>query len=272
MANALRVACVQMTSSADIHENLHKSARFIRDAASSGACFVATPENTDYMLKNGQDKIATAFTQDQHPAIPFFSELAKELGVTVLIGSMAVRAGDKLYNRSFLFTPEGVIQETYDKIHLFEVQLHTGEAHRESDIYHAGNRAVTAKLNDDFTLGLSICYDVRFGYLYRDLAQAGANILCVPAAFTVPTGQAHWETLLRARAIETGAYVLAPAQVGTHDGGRKTYGHAMVVSPWGEVLVNAGTEEGVIIADLECCAVNDARGSIGALGHDRDYK
>ncbi len=185
---------------------------------------------------------------------------------------MAVKQGNKLMNRSFLFGADGELKTTYDKIHLFDVQLANGETYRESDIYGAGDKAVVAKVNNDFTLGLSICYDVRFPHLYRDMAKIGANIMCVPAAFTVPTGKAHWETLLRARAIETGSYVLACGQVGEHENGRKTYGHSHIISPWGEVMECKPEGQGIIIADLKTSEIEKARSAIPALIHDREYE
>ncbi len=273
MADVLRTACIQMTSGANMEKNFDSAAALIRAAAASGAKFIATPENSDSMQSCGREKLSQAFYQEDHPGIPFYAALAKDLDVTLLIGSMAVKASnEKILNRSFLFNANGCVQATYDKIHLFEVQLETGEAHREADIYDGGSAAVVSALGQGFHLGMSICYDVRFAYLYRDLAKVGANILCVPAAFTVPTGRAHWETLLRARAIETGCYVIAPGQVGTHDGGRQTYGHSLIISPWGDVLEDAGEDIGFVVADLDLGAVATARGAIAALDHDCEYE
>lgn len=272
MPDTLRVACVQMTSGIDIAENLDAAARFIREAAQAGATIIMTPENTCHIRHPASEKIKSTRSMDEHIGVPYFSDLARELGITLLIGSMAVKQGDKLMNRSFLFDENGALKTVYDKIHLFDVQLANGETYRESDVFGAGDRAVTARLNDDFTLGLSICYDIRFPHLYRDLAKAGANILCVPAAFTVPTGKAHWETLLRARAIETGSYVLACGQVGEHENGRKTYGHSLIISPWGEVIQSKPEGQGIIIADLDISEVEKARSAIPALKHDREYK
>ncbi len=263
MAKLLKVACVQMTSGGDIDVNLENAVSLIRRAASMGAKFIATPENTCYM--NALDA-PFVMPKDEQAETSLFSALAKELGITLLIGSMLVKASDnKAFNRSFLFSKSGEIIATYDKIHLFDVDLPTGESHRESDYIKAGEHAVTAPITDDFTLGASICYDLRFPHLYRNLAKSGANILSVPAAFTVPTGQAHWEVLLRARAIETGSYVIAPAQVGEHDGGRKTYGHSMIIDPWGGILAQQESGQGVIIADLDIEQVNKARTAIPAL-------
>lgn len=273
MSSSLKVACIQITSGPDIRENMKKTGALIEEAAKNGAQFILTPENTSRMISEHEKKIAEALTQDEHPAVPFFADLAKSLNVKLLIGSMAMKTdGDKLLNRSFLFAPDGTIQNTYDKIHLFDVRLPTGEDHTESKVIKPGTQAVIAEVNDDFSVGMSICYDLRFSYLFRDLAKAGANILSIPAAFTVPTGMAHWEVLLRARAIETGSYVLAPAQVGEHDGGRRTYGHSLIIDPWGRILAQKEEGEGVIYADIDVAEVNTARGAIPALTHDRDYE
>lgn len=261
-----------MTSGADINANLEKAGKLIRLATSKGANFIATPENTCHIRSLDAPFVMLEADQDDHIGIAFFSDLAKELEITLLIGSMLVKSLDgKTYNSSFLFSCDGTLSATYDKIHLFDVDLDTGESHRESDYIKAGERAVSSKINDDFTLGMSICYDLRFAHLYRDLAKASANILSVPAAFTVPTGQAHWEVLLRARAIETGSYVIAPAQSGEHEGGRKTYGHSMIIDPWGQILAQKEEGQGIICADINIEQVNKARAAIPALKHDRDY-
>ena len=273
MPNTLKVACVQLTSGPDIQANLDRCAALIREAAGQGARFIVTPENTCHIRPTAKEKLENFLSQDEHMGIPYFSDLANELGITLLIGSMAVKTDNaKLANRSFLFSPDGELKSTYDKIHLFDVQLPSGETHKESDIYNAGIDAVTAKIDAQFQAGLSICYDLRFAYLYRDMAKAGANIMCVPAAFTVSTGKAHWETLLRARAIETGSYVMAAAQVGEHDGGRKTYGHSMIINPWGEVISSIPKGEGLITADLEVEQIHKARSAIPSLTLDRTYK
>ncbi len=270
MADLLKVACVQMTSGADIKQNLEDAASLIREAASRGAEFIATPENTCHMRPiDGKPSI---ISEDDHIGISFFATLAKELDIVLLIGSMLVKSLDgKAYNSSFLFSKNKGLSATYDKIHLFDVDLPTGESHRESDYIKAGDRAVVARIDDNFTLGLSICYDLRFPHLYRDIAKSGANILSVPAAFTMPTGRAHWEVLLRARAIETGSYVIAPAQAGEHEGGRKTYGHSMIIDPWGKILAQQELGQGVITADLNIEQVEKARTAIPALRHDRGY-
>lgn len=268
--NIIKAACVQITSKPDIEENLKQTEGFIREAASAGAQFISTPENTDMLGTSLRETIERAKVEDEHAGIPFFSDLAKELGITLVIGSMKVKLERKIANRCFVFGPDGTEIARYDKMHMFDVDLPNGERYRESSEYEAGNRAVLA--NTKFgKIGLSICYDLRFPHLYRDLAKKGAEILTVPSAFTVPTGEAHWHVLQRARAIETGCFVVSAAQVGEHGQGRKTYGHSMIVSPWGEVLAEAGTEEGIITADLDLDAVETVRNSIPSLQHDKTY-
>lgn len=267
MPNVIKAACIQMTSGADISENLSFAEEYIRKAAGQGAVFIATPEMTESITRYTRDKRAAA---SDAPAARF-STLAKELGIWLLAGSFGVKVDDeKLANRSMLFAPDGKCIAHYDKIHMFDVTLSRKEFYRESSEYEAGERAVVAKC-DDFNLGLGICYDLRFPHLWRDLAKNSAHILTAPAAFTVPTGQAHWEVLLRARAIETGSFIIAPAQIGEHYEGRNTYGHSMIVSPWGEILANAKDKTGIITADLDLDEVEKARKAIPALTHDRDY-
>jgi len=193
------------------------------------------------------------------------------LGVWLLIGSLAIKVSDtKTANRSFLIDPKGGIAAQYDKIHLFDVDLPSGETYRESNTVAGGNRAILAETSWG-RLGMTICYDLRFPHLYRALAKAGAFLLTVPSAFTETTGKAHWHTLLRARAIENGAFVVAPAQGGTHANGRKTYGHSLIVAPWGEVLAEAGTDPCVIVAEIDSARVTDARTRVPSLKHDRDF-
>jgi len=264
MPNIVKAACVQMTSGADIDENLAVAEKYIREAAGQGATFIATPEMTDSIVRYTRDKLASA---SDAPATRF-AALAKELGIYLLAGSFGVKiTSDKLANRSMLFTPDGKCIAHYDKIHMFDVTLSRKEFYRESSEYEAGNKAVIAECKD-FTLGMGVCYDLRFPHLWRDLAKNGAQILSAPSAFTVPTGSAHWETLLRARAIETGSFVIAPAQIGEHYEGRNTYGHSMIISPWGEILAEKDSGTGIITADLDLDEVDKAR---TALQHDRDY-
>ncbi len=271
MAEIVKTACIQLNSGPDIAENLKVAEELVREAAGQGVQFVATPENTDQIRRYVKDRIETSGNMDSHIAIPHFANLAKELGIWLLIGSLAVKnKDDRLANRSVLFAPDGTIKASYDKIHMFDVKLSRTEFYNESKEYDAGAEAVVTSC-DDFKLGMGICYDLRFSHLWRDLAKAGANILTAPSAFTLPTGQAHWEVLLRARAIETGSFVLAPAQTGEHEGGRQTYGHSMIIGPWGEILAAMETEVGIITADIDLDEVVKARAAIPALTHDRDY-
>ncbi|MEM6781102.1 MAG: carbon-nitrogen hydrolase family protein [Pseudomonadota bacterium] len=270
MTKTIKAACVQMTSKPDIEANLKQAEGFIRQAASEGAQFISTPENTDMLGTSLRETIERAKVEDEHAGIPFFSDLARELGITLVIGSMKVKLERKIANRCFVFGPDGKELARYDKMHMFDVDLPNGERYRESSEYEAGDKAVLVE-TDFAKIGISICYDLRFPHLYRDLAKKGAEILTVPSAFTVPTGEAHWHVLQRARAIETGCFVVSAAQVGEHGAGRKTYGHSIIVSPWGEVLAEAGTEPGIIMADLDLAAVKNARQSIPSLQHDREY-
>jgi predicted amidohydrolase len=268
----LKTALIQMNSGPQIADNLQQAGELIRRAVHEGAQFILTPENTCHIKTPQSEKLQSSPYEANHPAIPFFAGLAKELGVWILVGSIAVRVSEgKVVNRSLLFSDQGKLVAHYDKIHLFDVDLPTGESHRESNIVQPGEAAVLAETPWG-KLGMTICYDLRFAALFRTLAQNGAGIITVPAAFTVPTGQAHWETLLRARAIETGSFILAPAQTGTHHGDRKTYGHSLVIGPWGDVIADGGTEVGVIYADLDLNEIEKARSAIPALKHDRQFK
>ncbi|WP_339747582.1 carbon-nitrogen hydrolase family protein [uncultured Maricaulis sp.] len=266
----IATALIQMRSGIDPAVNLAVASDLIRRAAAQGAMLIATPETTHLVQKDADQAFAVMRTPEEDPAIPAFSALAKELGITLLIGSLAVKLAERrAANRSFLFAPDGQLLATYDKAHMFDVGLGQGETYRESANYQAGDRLVVADTGGA-RLGLSICYDVRFAYLYRRLAQAGAQILTVPAAFTRPTGRAHWEILLRARAIETGSWVIAPAQAGLHEDGRRTWGHSMIVDPWGAVTgVLDHDEPGILLAQLDMDRVADARSRIPALLHDR---
>ena len=266
-----RAACVQLRSSDDVAENIRETVKLVREAAARGATFIATPENTTLMAPDGGAKLAHSHDEAHDPALPVFSALAKELNISLLIGSIAIKVSEtKTANRSFLFGPDGGIAARYSKIHLFDVALASGEIYRESNTVAGGDQAVVAQTPWG-KVGLSVCYDVRFPQLYRRLAQKGAFLFTVPSAFTVPTGSAHWHILLRARAIENGAFVLAPAQGGTHANGRKTYGHSLIVSPWGEVLAEAGTEPGVIVADIDPELSAEARIKVPNLQHDRSF-
>ncbi|SDL81515.1 carbon-nitrogen hydrolase family protein [Maricaulis salignorans] len=269
--SVIATALIQMRSGIDPAANLAMACDLIRQAAAQGATLIATPETTHLVQKDADQAFAVMRTPQDDPAIPAFAALAKELGITLLIGSLAVKLGDRrAANRSFLFAPDGQLLASYDKAHMFDVGLGQGETYRESANYRAGDRLVLADIGPA-RLGLSICYDVRFAYLYRRLAQAGAQILAVPAAFTRPTGRAHWEVLLRARAIETGSWVIAPAQAGLHVDGRRTWGHSMIVDPWGAVTAMLDHDEpGILLAELKMDRVADARSRIPALLHDRE--
>jgi len=272
MMNAFRAACVQLRSSDDVEDNIRAASELIREAKAQAAEFIATPENTTLMAPDGGAKLQRSFPEEGDPALPCFRTLAEELSAWLLIGSLAIKVSEtKTANRSFLIDPKGRIAARYDKIFLFDVDLPSGEIYRESNTVAGGHRAVVADIGG-CKVGLSICYDLRFPQLYRKLAQAGVQLLTIPSAFTETTGKAHWHTLLRARAIENGAFVVAPAQGGTHANGRQTYGHSMIVSPWGEILAEAGKDPGVILADIDLSAARIARERVPSLRHDRDFE
>ena len=261
-------ACVQIRTGKDIDRNIEAASALIREAAASGAQFIATPETTSLMELGAKKLFANIVDEKDDRALKAFQALAAELDVYLLIGSLAVRvAADKAANRSFLISPQGKITARYDKIHMFDVDLGNGEAYRESKNYQPGDRAVLATLPWG-KMGLTVCYDLRFPYLYRQLAHAGASFVSVPSAFTQQTGDAHWEVLLRARAIETGCFVFAPAQGGTHENGRETFGHSMIVDPWGVVLAQAGRDPCVVMAEIDLARVHEARSKVPSLTHD----
>ena len=267
----IRVACVQMRSGTDVAENIAAASSLIREAAAGGAELIATPEMTTLLDRAPGAAWEKSTTEAADPGLTAFRSLAKELGVTLLIGSLAIRAEQgKCANRSFLIGPDGAVVSTYDKIHMFDVQLNATNVYRESDSYAAGASAIVADLPVG-RLGLTVCYDVRFPDLFRQLAIAGAKVIAVPAAFTKITGEAHWHILLRARAIETGCYIIAPAQGGKHQDGRETYGHSLIIDPWGGILAEGGTEPGVISATLDLAMVDAVRGKIPSLRHVRPF-
>lgn len=269
---SLATACVQMRSGMDVAANVEQATVLIREAAARGARLIATPEMTTLLDRTPGAVFAKSASEADDAALPVFRALAADLGATLLIGSIPVRVRDDMCaNRSLLLGPDGSIVARYDKIHMFDVQLSAGNVYRESLSFQPGDRAVLAQV-DEAALGLTVCYDLRFPHLFRDLAKAGAQIIAVPAAFTRITGEAHWHVLLRARAIETGAFILAPAQGGRHQDGRETYGHSLIIGPWGDILAEAsGADPGVIMATLDLDEVAAARGRIPALSHDRDY-
>jgi len=270
-SRSFRVGLVQMCSGRDVDKNVVSATELVREAAKGGADYVQTPEMTTLMELDRPRLLAAVRPEEGNPALRHFQELAHELAVWLHIGSMPVLfAKDKLANRSFLISPEGRIAARYDKIHMFDVDLGGGESYTESANYEPGRHAVLADLPWGM-IGLSICYDLRFPLLYRALARAGAKFLAVPAAFTRPTGMAHWHTLLRARAIESQAFVFAAAQGGLHENGRETFGHSLVISPWGEILSEAGVQPTVIFADVELQLLEDVRRRVPSLKHDRPF-
>lgn len=269
------VALIQTRTPADPAAAFAHVEPMIREAAAGGAKLILTPEGTNFLIQDRARRAAALETQDRDEAVGQLRALARELGVWLLIGSAIVRSGhagdDRAANRSLLIDDRGEVVAAYDKLHVFDVDLPTGERWRESASVRPGEDAVVADTPWG-RLGLTICYDIRFPQLYRALARAGAVMIAVPAAFTVPTGEAHWETLLRARAIETGGYVLAPAQAGEHEDGRRTWGRSMVVAPWGEVIAKLDHDEpGVLFATLDLDAVTRARAAIPQLSHDREF-
>jgi deaminated glutathione amidase len=262
----LRVAAVQLRSGVEPAANRAHAMPFLREAAAAGARFIATPECTMVLDRDKSRMLATISSAQIEQELKAWGSAAQELGVWLLLGSGSVGAsGGKVFNRSFLFSPDGKVTAQYDKINLFDVTLSGAEQYRESDTFQGGAKAVIAEGPMGAKIGLTICYDVRFAPLYSALARGGAEIIAVPAAFTVPTGQAHWETLLRARAIETHCFVIAPAQGGRHEDGRATWGHSVIIDPWGKVLAKLDHDEpGFIVADLDLDQVADARAKIPA--------
>jgi deaminated glutathione amidase len=273
----MRAGLVQLTVTDDPAANLPDTVRLVREAAASGATFVLTPECTNALSSNRDHQRRIFHPEADDPTLAALQIEARMAGIWLLIGSLGIVTGDadgRFANRSFLIAPDGSIAARYDKIHMFDVNVSATEIYRESAGYRPGSRAVIARAGDA-TIGMTVCYDVRFPALYRRLAQTGAQILTVPAAFNHITGAAHWETLLRARAIETGSYVLAPAQCGFHaetaGKGRHTHGHSMVVSPWGVVVADGGIDPGVTLVDLDLNEVTQARSRVPSLLHDQEF-
>lgn len=269
----MKVACIQMRSGIDLDANVETYETMVREAASHGAVYIQSPEMTGIVQRKRQDLFDKIYPPDADPLLKRAAELSAELGVWLHVGSTAVLIGDQLAaNRAALFMPDGKLAATYDKIHMFDVDLDNGESWRESKVYRPGETAVTINAGD-FMIGLSVCYDLRFPTLYQAQAMAGAQILTCPAAFTRQTGRAHWHVLLRARAIENGAYMIAAAQGGDHEDGRETYGHSLVINPWGEVIAELANEEpGILLADLDLTACGAARGKVPNLKNARDFE
>jgi deaminated glutathione amidase len=271
MSRNLTIALVQNRAAADFAVNLDRCLSFAAQGARDGARFIALPEYFSGLRSEGPCIHPVAFPESEHPAIPAFSELARRNGATVLLGSLGVLAADgRIFNRSYLIDPQGKVAARYDKLHLFDIDMPDGTPVRESATIAPGDSAVLAKAAG-VSIGLSICYDLRFPMLYRKLAQAGAEILAIPAAFTKATGEAHWHVLNRARAIENGCFVVSPCQWGELPGGAQSYGHSLIVDPWGRVVVDGGEGEGVFTATIDLDQVAATRARIPSLQHDRDF-
>ncbi|MEA2898141.1 MAG: deaminated glutathione amidase [Bradyrhizobium sp.] len=264
-------AMVQMRTSLSPEASFKQAESLIREAASQDANYVQTPEVSNLIQKNRKALFELLAPEEEDLSLKAYRELARELKIHLHIGSLALRATpERAVNRSFLIAPDGGILASYDKIHMFDIELDGGESYRESANYQPGETAVISDLPWG-RIGLTICYDVRFPALYRALAESGASFITVPSAFTVRTGEAHWHTLLRARAIENGCYIFAAAQAGKHESGRETYGHSLIVDPWGVVLAEGGVEPGVVMAKIDPAKVESARKSIPSLQHGRRF-
>ena len=268
----MRIAAIQMCSGLDPDANLAALKPLMAEAAAAGATYALTPEVTMIFPENRDQLKSVAAPFEGHPQLAAVGDLARQHQMYFHIGSLPIPLEDgRFANRSVLFGPDGTQRATYDKIHLFDADIAGLNAYRESATYKGGEQAVTAPLGE-FTLGFSICYDMRFPRLYNALANGGANLIAVPAAFTVPTGQAHWHVLLRARAIETRSYVIAAAQGGSHANGRSTYGHSLIIDPWGKIIAELDHDRpGVLVADIDPAAVTEARGRVPALANARDF-
>ena len=267
-----KAAMIQMRTGLTPGVNVDDAVRMIGEAKSAGADYVLTPEMTNIMEVKRERLFATIVEEDADTSLATFRELARKLGIYVHVGSLALKVShDRAANRGFLIDRKGEIAARYDKIHMFDVDLAGGESYRELSTYRPGEQAVLADLPWG-RLGLTICYDLRFPALYRALAEAGASMLAIPSAFTKQTGEAHWHVLMRARAIENGSFVFAAAQAGRHENGRETYGHSLIVDPWGRIVAEAGTEPGVIMAEIDMAQVAQARARIPSLQHGRRFE
>lgn len=267
-----KAAMIQMRSGLQPAANIDDAVRLIGEAKSAGADYVQTPEMTNIMEVKRERLFSTIVDEDADTTLAALRDLARKLGIFVHAGSLAIKvAPEKAANRSFLITPKGDIAARYDKIHMFDVDLGNGESYRESNSYRPGDAAITADLPWG-RLGLTVCYDLRFPALYRALAEAGATMLAIPSAFTQQTGEAHWHVLMRARAIENGCFVLAAAQGGKHENGRETFGHSLIVDPWGRVLAEGGTAPGVVMAEIDPAKVTEARSRMPSLQHGRRFE
>ncbi|KQT57688.1 amidohydrolase [Methylobacterium sp. Leaf456] len=270
-ASKFVAACVQMRGGRDPAANREAAVRAVREAASAGAAYVQTPETTSLIERDRDALFAHVGPQDSDATLAALRAVARETGIILQIGSLAIREGDKIANRAFLIDAEGAIRASYDKLHLYDVDLPNGESWRESATYSGGACAVVAE-TPLAAFGLTICYDLRFPALYRALAEAGATVLTAPACFTRQTGEAHWHILQRARAIETGSFMISAAQGGRHEDGRETFGHSLIVDPWGRILAEAeGDAPGIVLAEIDLARVADARARIPALAHARPF-
>ncbi len=268
---AFKAACVQLNSGNDLDANLRSIAAAVGEAAGQGAHLVMLPEYAALLDGSGRVMRENSFPEDRHPALKVCSELARNHALHLLVGSLTIQVDDeRMANRSFLLAPDGSTIASYDKIHMFDVTLPSGKVIRESSAYQPGDRAVVAQTPWG-TLGMTVCYDLRFPHLFRALAKAGAHFLAVPSSFQRETGVAHWHSLLRARAIENLAYVFAPAMCGEHPGNRSTYGHSLIIDPWGKIIAELGTEPGICYAEINADAVLKVRGMLPALTHDRPF-
>lgn len=265
-----RVACVQNTATRDIEANVDWVCTRIDEVVAGGADFVALPETVGLIEPINEQIPAATYSESDDIGLAAFRGKAAEHSVTILVGSQLILEDDKIFNRSFLLDAAGEICARYDKLHMFDIELKNGESYRESDAIAPGGKAILVETHLG-RLGLSICYDLRFGALYRALAQAGAEFITIPAAFTQTTGAAHWHTLVRARAIETGCFIIAPNQCGHHADKRYSYGHSLIVDPWGEILADGGSEPGVIYADIDLDQVQKVRDRIPSLKNERPF-
>jgi deaminated glutathione amidase len=267
---SFKAACVQLNSGNDLAANLRTACDGVMGAVERGAQFVMLPEYAVLLDGSGRIMRDNSFTETEHPALPVFQSLVRETGAWLLVGSLTVKTDDRMVNRSYLLSAGGEVVARYDKIHMFDVTLPGGKVIRESSAYQAGSQAVVAATPWG-ALGMTVCYDLRFPALYRSLSKAGAIFLAVPSSFQRETGIAHWHSLLRARAIENLSYVFAPAMCGEHPGNRTTFGHSMIIDPWGKILAELGDEPGCAIADIDPDEVARVRGMLPSLTHDRAY-
>ena len=266
----VRLALFQSRSGIDPAANAARLADAVREAAAGGAAMLFTPEMSGMLDRDRTRALGKARSEDDDIVLAAVRDAARECGLWVHLGSLALKGDDdRLVNRGFVIDAAGAVRGRYDKIHLFDVDLPTGESWRESAMYRAGSQPVVVRDTPVGTLGLTICYDLRFPALVQRLSEAGADLIAIPAAFTVPTGQAHWHVLLRARAIESACFMVAAAQAGHHEDGRDTYGHSLVANPWGEVLAEAADDTGVTFADIDLAAVAEVRGRIPVIAHRR---